>query len=104
MYLDAVKEIQSLEQRAEQERTDARGRARKLVADARRDGEALVSETKKAAAKADADALKTCEQQAKQRHDVALQEAEAQCRSLRHHAAENMDEAVSLIVEKVVRC
>ena len=50
MSLEAITEIREVEERMERAKTEARAQAQKLVADAERDGKALLQQGRDAAA------------------------------------------------------
>ena len=88
MYMEAVKEIRKLEDQMEQAKIQARSQAKDSLDAVEKEGRAA--------------AMSACEEQAGQRRQAVLQQAEAQCRALREQAAGHMDEAVARIVERVV--
>ena len=102
MYMDAVKEIQKLEEQMEQAKNQARAQARDALENAEKDGRALLNAARQTIRAADAAAMETCEAQAARQRDTVLQEAEADCQALRTRAMGHMDDAVAQIVGRVV--
>lgn len=102
MSLEAITEIREVEERLERAKTEARAQAQKLVADAERDGKALLQQGRDAAAAAAADALRKAEEAAAQRREVILAEAAKDCQTLRDAAHGRMDKAAQAILERVV--
>ena len=102
MYMDAVKEIQKLEEQTEQAKTQARVQAREALEAAEKEGRDLLAAARKAIRDADAAAMADCEAQAFRRRDAVLRSAEADCQALRDQAMGHMDDAVAQIVGRVV--
>jgi len=102
MYMEAVKEIRKLEDQMEQAKIQARSQAKDSLDAVEKEGRALLAAARQTIREEDAAAMSACEEQAGQRRQAVLQQAEAQCRALREQAAGHMDEAVARIVERVV--
>ncbi len=102
MYLDALKQIQSLEQSLSEEKAAARVKAQAAEEDARNRGLALLEETRRAVRAADGEAAKTQEERAEALRQEVLDQAQGECEALRRKASERMEQAAALIVGKVV--
>ena len=72
MSLEAITEIREVEERMERAKAEARAQAQKMVADAERDGKALLQQGRDAAAKAEAEALRKAEEAAAGRREAIL--------------------------------
>jgi vacuolar-type H+-ATPase subunit H len=102
MYMDAVRDIQALEAQLEQLKAQAQTRAQEALTAAEKDGRALLSDVHQSIRQADAEAMAQCEAQAATQRQTVLEATEADCQALRQQAAGRMDEAVHLILGKVV--
>ena len=102
MSLAAITEIREVEERMERAKAEARAQAQKMVADAERDGKALLQQGRDAAAKAEAEALRKAEEAAAGRREAILAGAAKDCQALKDAAFVRMDQAAQAILERVV--
>ena len=102
MSLEAITEIREVEERMERAKAEARAQAQKMVADAERDGKALLQQGRDAAAKAEAEALHKAEEAAAGRREAILADAAKDCQALKDAAFGRMDQAAQAILERVV--
>ena len=85
MSLEAISKIRAVEESMERSRADAKAQAQKLVADAEREGRALLQEGKE-----------------KARRKEILAQAEKDCEKLKKDARTRMDKAAQAILGRVV--
>ena len=102
MSLEAITEVREVEERMERAKAEARAQAQRMIADAERDGKALLQQGRDAAGKAEAEALRKAEASAAQRREAILAEAAKDCRVLKDAALGRMDKATQAILERVV--
>lgn len=102
MSLEAIREIQSVEETMDAARAEARAKAQRVVAEAEREGRALLENGKTQAAAESARMMGEAEQQAEKRRQEILAAAGEDCRSLAAAADANMAKAVEMIVRRVV--
>ena len=102
MSLEAIREIQSVEETMDAARAEARAKAQRVVAEAEREGRALLENGKTQAAAESARMMGEAEQQAEKRRQEILAAAGEDCRSLAAAADDNMAKAVEMIVRRVV--
>ena len=102
MSLEAITEIREVEERMERAKAEARAQAQKMVADAERDGKALLQQGGAAAGKAEAEALRKAEEAAAGRREAILAGAAKDCQALKDAAFVRMDQAAQAILERVV--
>ena len=102
MSLEAITEIREVEERMERAKAEARAQAQKMVADAERDGKALLQQGRDAAAKAETEALRKAEEAAAGRREAILADAAKDCQALKDAALGRMDQAAQAILERVV--
>ena len=86
----------------EQARADAKAQAQKLVADAEREGRALLQQGREKSAGEAAAALRKAEEQAAGRRDEILAQAAKDCEKLKADAGARMDKAAQAILGRVV--
>lgn len=102
MSLDAIKKVTETEQLSLQRRTEATAAAKKLVADAEREGVKLVEAAQSRAA-AEARALMAqAEKKAAEYAAKAKADTERDCAELRRAAERRLDDAATLIMERIV--
>ena len=102
MSLEAITKIRTVEDSMEQARTDARAKAQKLIADAEREGRALLEQGKANSAGAAAAAMKAAGESAAKRREDILAQAAKDCEKLKADAAKRMDKAAQAILGRVV--
>jgi len=102
MSLEAIREIQTVEEAMEASRAQARAQAQQIISDAERHGRALLSQGREEAAKAAAAEMTAAEEKAAKRRGEILAAAEEDCKILSNGADAFMAQAVNMIVERVV--
>jgi len=102
MYMDAVKDIQKLEEQMELVKAQARTRAQEDMSAAEKEGRGMLSAARLDVRRADEEALSGCEAEAEAHRQKVLSAAEADCSDLRARAQSHMKEAVERIVGRVV--
>lgn len=103
MYIESIVSISETEEKARRMKADAAQNAKKMVADARVKGEAMVAE---AAGKAEAEVAemsKAAEEHALASARDVAGSGETKKAVMRARAEKRMDEAVALIVERIVK-
>ncbi|MBO5975866.1 MAG: hypothetical protein J6P94_01640 [Oscillospiraceae bacterium] len=103
MYIESIVSISETEEKARKMKAEAALSAKKRVADARAKGEAMVAE---AAAKAEgvvADMGKAAEEHSIAEAKELAGSGETKKAVMRARAEKRMDEAVALIVERIVK-
>ena len=90
MSLKAIREIQSVEETMDQQRSEARAKAQRLIADAEREGRELLKKGREDSAKKTAEVMRASEERAETRRAEILA-AEAK-----------LAQAVQMIVGRVV--
>lgn len=103
MSLDAIKQVNEAEETAKQHKADAKALAKKLVADAERDGRELVESTRNKTAAEVKQFMTEAEQKAAVSAEEVLAETKRACETLHTQAKGRLDQAASLIVERVVK-
>lgn len=102
MSLEAITKIRKVEESMEQAKADARAEAQKLLADAEREGRALLQQGKETAAKAAAEAMRKAQDEAAVRREKILAQAAKDCKALKADAGARMDKATQAILGRVV--
>ena len=101
MPLEVIENITRVEADNRERKASAEAKAKQIVADAQRDGLALLQQTRAAAA--DRELLRQAEARAAARGDEIGQEAQAEAERLRREAEKRLDMAADLIVGRVVK-
>ena len=99
MPLEVIENITRVEADNRERKASAEAKAKQIVADAQRDGLALLQQTRAAAADRGRELLR----QAEARGDEIGQEAQAEAERLRREAEKRLDMAADLIVGRVVK-
>lgn len=102
MSLEAITKIRAVEDGVEQSKADAKAQAAKLVADAEREGRALLNAGREKAAAASAEAMKAADGKAAGRREEILAQSAKDCQKLKADASARMDKAVQAILGRVV--
>lgn len=102
MSLEAIEKVTQVELNLQERKTSAEAEARQLVADAEREGFALLQRVRSAAADHAKQTLKQAEERAAQRASEIGRTAEAESAALREAAGKYLEEAAEFIVERVV--
>lgn len=101
--LEVIESITRVEAENKERRTAAEAQAKQIIADAQRDGLALLQQTREAAADRGWELLRGAEASAAARAEEIASAARAEAEALRRTAEENLDAAAELIVGRVVR-
>ena len=99
MPLEVIENITRVEADNRERKASAEAKAKQIVADAQRDGLALLQQTRAAAADRGRELLR----QAEARAAEIGQEAQAEAERLRREAEKRLDMAADLIVGRVVK-
>ena len=102
MSLEATTKIRAVEDGMERAKTDAKAQAQKLLADAEREGRALLQKGREKSAGEAAAAMKKAEEQAAVRREEILAQAAKDCAKLKSDAEKRMDKAAQAILGRVV--
>lgn len=102
MSVEAITKIREVEESMEQAKAQARAQAQKLVADAEREGRALLEQGRETSASAAAAAMRQAEEKAAKRREEILAQAAKDCEELKAGAGVRMDKATQAIVGRVV--
>lgn len=103
MPLEVIENITRVEADNRERKASAEAKAKQIVADAQRDGLALLQQTRAAAADWGRELLRQAEARAAARGDEIGQEAQAEAERLRREAEKRLDMAADLIVGRVVK-
>jgi len=102
MSLEAIEKVTQVEKNIQERKTSAEVEARQLIADAEREGFALLERVRSTAAENAKQMLKQAEERAAQRASEIGRAAEAESAALREAAGKYLEEAAEFIVERVV--
>ncbi len=103
MYIESIVSISETEEKARRMKAEAAQAAKKSAADARAKGEAMVAEAVKKAEAEVADMSKAAEESSLASAKEMAGSGETKKAVMRARAEKRMDEAVALIVERIVK-
>jgi len=102
MSLEAIEKVTQAENRNQERKAAAEAEARQIVADAERDGLALLQQVRIDAVESGKQRMHQAEENAVRRAEEIARQSEAACVSLRETAEKYLDEAAEFIVRRVV--
>ena len=102
MSLEAINQIRGVEGSADQARADARTKAQKILADAEREGRALLEQGKAQSAAAAAEVMKRAQTEGEIRRTAILAKAESEAEALKAQARTKLAQAAKVITGRVV--
>lgn len=102
MSLESINTIRGVEESMDQARQEAKVNAQKLLAEAEREGRALVEQSRAKAAEKTAEVMEAAGKRADKRRLDILADTNRDCRRLVSDAQERMAEAAGIIVGRVV--
>jgi len=103
MSLPAIKQIIELEESLRQQKEAAQASAKKSVAEAEQAGQMLMERLREQAEAEVATYIRDAEEKAALEGAAIREEAEASCASLRENAKLRLNEAVALVVGRIVK-
>ena len=102
MSLEAIEKVIQIEQQSQERKAAAEAEARRIVAEAEREGLALLQQTRAAAADKSRKLLREAEERAAEKAAEIDRAAEAESAALQKAAGKHLDEAAEFIVGRVV--
>lgn len=103
MSLEAIEKVTQAENKSQERKAAAEAEARQIVADAEREGLALLQQARTDAAEAGKKLLRQAEEKAARRTAEIDCAAEAESAALREAAGKHLEEAAEFIVGRVVK-
>ena len=102
MSMESINTIRGVEESMDQARLEAKASAQKLLAEAEKEGRALVEQSRARAAEKTAEVMEAAGKRADKRRLDILAETNRDCRRLVNDAQERMAEAAGIIIGRVV--
>ena len=102
MSLEAIEKVTQIEQQSQERKAAAEAEARRIVAEAEREGLALLQQTRAAAAEKGRKLLREAEERAAEKAAEIDHAAEEESAALQKAAGKHLDEAAEFIVGRVV--
>ena len=103
MPLEVIENITRVEADNRERKASAEAKAKQIVADAQRDGLALLQQPRTSAAERSRELLRQAETRAAARGEEIRRDAQAEGEALRKEAESRLDAAADLIVGRVVK-
>ena len=98
----AIQTIRGVEDAMDRQRAEAKAKAQKILADAEKEGRALLEQERAAAAAKTAEVMEAAGRQAEKRRAQILADTNRECRSITTDAQDRLSEAAGMIVRRVV--
>ena len=102
VFMDIIQKVVDVEDYQLQRKAAAEAEAKQIIAEAERNGLALLQQTREAAAESGKALLREAEDRAAQRAGEIQKAAEREAGALREAAGRHLEEAAEFIVERVV--
>ena len=102
MSLTAIHTIRGVEDAMDQAKLEAKAKAQKLIADAQKEGQALLEQSKSEAAEKTAEVMEAAQRKGEKRRGEILGDTAKECRQLAADAETRMAAAANMIVRRVV--
>ena len=103
MSLEAMKQVTETEQAARAWKAEAQAQAKRLVADAERDGKARLAQARAEAEAQARELMRQAEERAAAHSDEVMAQARRACGELRSRAESRLEQAADTIVRRVVK-
>ena len=103
MSLEAIEKVTQIEQQSQERKAAAEAEARQIVANAEREGLALLQQVRVDATKDGRKLLRKAEERAAEKADEIGRAAESESAALREEAGRKLEEAAEFIVGRVVK-
>ena len=103
MSLEVIEKVTQVENESRERRMAAEAEAKQIVADAEKEGQALLQRTRSAGAEAGRELLRQAEERAAEAAAKTAQAAEKDAAALREAAGKRLEAAAEFIVGRVVK-
>ena len=103
MSLEVIEKVTQVENESRERRMAAEAEAKQIVADAEKEGQALLQRTRNAGAEAGRELLRQAEERAAEAAAKTAQAAEKDAAALREAAGKRLEAAAEFIVGRVVK-
>ncbi len=103
MSLEVIEKVTQVENESRERRMAAEAEAKQIVADAEKEGQALLQRTRSAGAEAGRELLRQAEERAAEAAAKTTQAAEKDAAALREAAGKRLEAAAEFIVGRVVK-
>jgi len=101
--IEVIKTIREAEEKAETIKKQAAQQAKQIVANANEQAQQVVEEARKAADSTSSNVLKNAEFEGQQLYEDIVKKTGVECESILNKADKNMDTAVNIILERIVK-
>ena len=103
MSLEAIEKVTQVENETRERRSAAEAEAKQIIADAEKEGQALLQRQRNEAAEAGRELLRQAEARAAEKAAETAKAAEADAAALRNAAGKRLEAAAEFIVGRVVK-
>lgn len=103
MSIEIIKVIKEAEDKAELIKKEALQQAKQIIANANAEAIKILDEARESSETRSTEVLKTAEADAQLLYDGIINDASKECENILKKADENMDDAASIILERIVK-
>lgn len=103
MSIEIIKVIKEAEEKAEFIKKEAVQQAKQIITDANAEAIRILDEAKELSESKSTEVLKTAESEGQLLYDGIINDASKECESILKIADKNMDDAASIILERIVK-
>lgn len=103
MSIEVIKVIKEAEEKAEGIKKEAVLKAKQIVTNANVNASQILEEAYKSAESKSSDAIKAAESEGQSLHDDIINKASKECENILLNAENKMDNAASIILERIVK-
>ena len=103
MIMNVMDEIKQIEEQPQDKKRQAMEKARPILNQAEQDGENLISSTIQQAQQEKKQFIKQAEEEAEKENQELNRKTDMECQKIRQFARSRMDDAISLVMGKVVK-
>ncbi|HAQ40309.1 MAG TPA: hypothetical protein DCM73_05410 [Clostridiales bacterium] len=102
MSIEIIKVIKEAEEKAEMVKKEAVKQSKQVITDANAQAQQIIDEARKRAESESSEVLKVAESEGQLLYDGIINNAAKECENILKKADENMDDAASIILERIV--
>lgn len=103
MSIEIIKVIKETEEKAELIKKEAVQQSKQIIVDSNAEANQILDEAREFSELKSAEVLKTAESEGQLLYDGIINEASRECEIILKKAEENMDDAASIILERIVK-
>ncbi len=103
MSIEIIKVIKEAEEKAEHIKKEAAQQAKQIITDANTEAQQIIEEAREYSESKSTEILRAAEAEGQLLYDGIINDASKECESILKKADKNMDDAASIILERIVK-